>query len=65
MVFGPTLMLPTGSEELDLAAMNCTFTVIELICKHVRPFFLGKTLSFLTLLAVLSHTLSLSVEEYI
>ena len=37
MVFGPTLMLPSGSEDFDLGAMNCTFTVVELICKHVCP----------------------------
>lgn len=36
MVFGPTLMLPSGATgELDLAAMNNTFTVIELLCKQV------------------------------
>ena len=37
MVFGPTLMLRSSpTEELDLVAMNNTFTVVELLCKHVR-----------------------------
>ena len=34
MVFGPTLMLPSGSEEY-LTAMSHTFTIVELLCKHV------------------------------
>jgi hypothetical protein len=34
MVFGPTLMLPAGSEEY-LTAMSHTFAIVELLCKHV------------------------------
>ena len=38
MVFGPTLMLPKGSEEY-LTAMNTTFSVIELLCQQVSGSF--------------------------
>jgi hypothetical protein len=38
-VFAPTLMLPSDNEDFDLGAMNSSFTVIELLCKHWRNIF--------------------------
>ena len=36
MVFGPTLMLRSNPvEEFDFVAMNNSFTVIEMLCRHV------------------------------